>query len=867
MKTRPESAAILGLLCLAAILAAAALQTVFGWRVPVREGSLPRNATAQALRGRRTLAALARTGMRATRSPVVINELMTLNPGDMLDERLTASDWVELYNRSDRPIPLRGCALSDSRSAARQWRFPDAVLPPRGYLTVWCSGRDEVHDPLRRVLDMVPTGDEPWKMKYDDRAPGGIAVEFDADADDARPYTVALNVPEEGRYELRLFAPGENAALQESPLTRPRPAGGAGLSPEGRGGNSGKPDLPLPSGENAKQADLPLPSGEREGVRGPAAHSSLRVTVDGAAPVSVAAGADGEYRWIAVPNPETADGAWPLAPGLRRIGLRAERGKIRVREVKCRNTEREGPRVFLHASFRLASSGESVILFGPDGAVLDYVTPPPMPPGLTYQRVPDGADVFQVARPSPEGGPALPSPAATGGRARAPHAPPGVAVLHINTDPANLEYTDLGIFNRRKKKGRDWERPADVRLFEGTNVYFDGRAGLRSHGWRHADPDQNSFHVNFRSCYGEDRLRRNLYDPDSAVRQRCVIADASGGGWADGIAYDVTRAIGGSAPRTRPALIFVNGRLYAPGTLVENVDDSFLLDRWGHADFDVIKRKPPRLKRGTWDANRRLHERLRDDEALQRMTAADVAPLLDVESLTAWMLGIILCDASEGGKHITREAFQGYFYADRRSPSPRIGLIAWDVDRSFRDVPYDTLRGILTRARFTTPVGAFRALLRNDPAYVRRFAEEAQHALNHVFREDRWRASVDRYAALYEEHAEDPAKWGEVFAMAQRVLRERPEIVRQQIAAHFALGEPHGVTVDGAEGARLLIDGCEESLPYRGRYFAGSRLTVEALPGDARRIAGFAVNGREVAGGRLAAAVAEDLAVETRLNP
>ncbi|MBM4020428.1 MAG: hypothetical protein FJ288_19275 [Planctomycetes bacterium] len=572
-----------------------------------------------------------------------------------------------------------------------------------------------------------------------------------------------------------------------------------------------------------------------------------------------------EYRWISVPSPETADGTWPFAEGLHRIGIVADREKVRVEQVACRNTGRERPLVFLHASFRL-SAGESVILFDRAGAVLDYVTPPPMPPGISYRRVPDGADVFQAAQPSRDGGSGLPAMArraAAGG----PDAPPGVAVLCIDTDPANLEYTDLGIFNRRKREGRDWERPANVLLFEGTNVYFDGHAGLRSHGWRHADPSQNSFHINFRSCYGEDRLRRSLYDPHSPVRQSCVIADASGEGWADGLAYDVTRAIGGAAPRTKPALIFVNGRPYGPGTLVENVDETFLLDRWGHADFDVIKRKPPRLKHGTWDANQRLHDYLCDAGRLERMTAADLAPLLDVESLTAWMLGIILCDASEGGKHITREAFQGYFYADRKQSSPRIGLIAWDVDRSFRSVEYDTLRGIVEKARFTTPVGTFRALLRNDPAYARRFAEAAQRALNHVFREERWRETVDRYAALYEAHAEDREEWREVFATARRVLKERPEIVRRQIMQRFDTGEPHEVTVDGAVGERLLIDGCEEPLPYRGRYFPGSRLTVAALPGDARRIAGFAVNGREVTGGRLATAVAEDLAVEAKLNP
>jgi len=856
-----------GIFAVLIIAAGAVLQSRFAWRVPVNGSGIPTDVTAQSLRSRRTLAELRRAGMQTTRSSLVINEIMALNPGTVLDERLTASDWVELYNKSDEPIDLEGFALSDSRSASRRWMFPDVLLPPRECLLVWCSGRDEINTPLSRVLRMVPTSREPWTMKYDDRAPGGIAVRFKGkslepphpnplpqgereqegaalpqgeregngeDPESVDPYVVAVNVPEAGDYVVSLLA-----------VSSTEPWGALSVAVDGGDG-----------------LVMPVPAGD-------------------------------DFRWVDFDNPTTQDGTWPLGAGLHRIALRGGRGEVRVAELACRDRSRTKPHQFLHTDFRLAASGESVILTDPDGNILDYVTPPPMPPGQTYQRTSDGADEFTVGFPSPGGTmlvappdlsnlptfsespitvdppfvpgtdelrytldgsaptisdplftdslplplplgePACPSRRVAGrgwGEGQKRPVPvvlsvrgftggmpstdtvirqfwvgllPDVPVLCVATEPAHLDYTDLGIFNRRKKRGRDWERRAHVLLFDGENVAFDGLAGLRSHGWRHPDRTQNSFHINFRPSFGEDRLRYNILNPASSVHPRCIIADASGHGWADHLAYEVARGLGGVAPHARPALIFINGRPYNLGTLVENVDESFLLDRWGHTDFDVIKRKPRRLKLGTWDRYGALKEHVRDEINLERMTTASIGDLLDTDSLTSWMLTIILCDASEGGKHITREAFQGYFYSDRAAPSPNIGMIAWDVDCSFRCVDYNTLEGIMTKARSAAPVGAFRALVKNDAEYVRQFRNAAQHAVDHVFTENLLFPTIDLYENLYHQHARHciigsnggadaqmiseealrafRSKWREVFATARRVVRERPTVVLQDI--------------------------------------------------------------------------------------
>lgn len=75
-----------------------------------------------------------------TASPI-INELMASNQGSLHDEDGDASDWIELYNPSAAPINLAGFSISDNRRN-EPWIFPEIVLPGKGHLLVWASGKD-----------------------------------------------------------------------------------------------------------------------------------------------------------------------------------------------------------------------------------------------------------------------------------------------------------------------------------------------------------------------------------------------------------------------------------------------------------------------------------------------------------------------------------------------------------------------------------------------------------------------------------------------------------------------------------------------------------------------------------------------------
>jgi len=80
-----------------------------------------------------------------TEGAIRINEVMAEARTGIYDEDGELSDWVELYNTTDKSITLDGYALSDKENDPVMWRFPqDAVIPAHGYYIVYCSGKDRM---------------------------------------------------------------------------------------------------------------------------------------------------------------------------------------------------------------------------------------------------------------------------------------------------------------------------------------------------------------------------------------------------------------------------------------------------------------------------------------------------------------------------------------------------------------------------------------------------------------------------------------------------------------------------------------------------------------------------------------------------
>lgn len=78
---------------------------------------------------------------------VIINEVCANNKTIIYDSVGDYSDYIELYNPSDKKINLDGYALSDSKKNLRKFEFTgDITIEGKQYLLVWANGENGVID-------------------------------------------------------------------------------------------------------------------------------------------------------------------------------------------------------------------------------------------------------------------------------------------------------------------------------------------------------------------------------------------------------------------------------------------------------------------------------------------------------------------------------------------------------------------------------------------------------------------------------------------------------------------------------------------------------------------------------------------------
>ncbi|MFN0130873.1 MAG: FG-GAP-like repeat-containing protein [Verrucomicrobiales bacterium] len=85
-------------------------------------------------------------------APVVMNEIQIQNTGSLLDEDGTAQPWVELLNRSNKPVEMSDWKLEVESST---WRFPAVTIPPGRFLTVFLSGKNRSVGPALHTSFLI----------------------------------------------------------------------------------------------------------------------------------------------------------------------------------------------------------------------------------------------------------------------------------------------------------------------------------------------------------------------------------------------------------------------------------------------------------------------------------------------------------------------------------------------------------------------------------------------------------------------------------------------------------------------------------------------------------------------------------------
>ena len=197
-----------------------------------------------------------------------------------------------------------------------------------------------------------------------------------------------------------------------------------------------------------------------------------------------------------------------------------------------------------------------------------------------------------------------------------------IPTLSIVMDPDDLFGQERGIYINSGQRGRAWEHPTSVEIFEPDGDGFQVDAGIRIHGfsWRfHRNTPKHSFRLEFRDEYGPTKLDYPLFPGCAVDRFDSIVLRAQGGrAWAglqnpeqaqyirDVFARDTARDMGKVDGHAAYVQLYLNGLYWGLYHAVERPDAQMGEEYFGgsDADYDALNRRT-QYQRGNRRRSRR----------------------------------------------------------------------------------------------------------------------------------------------------------------------------------------------------------------------------------------------------------------------
>ena len=406
------------------------------------------------------------------------------------------------------------------------------------------------------------------------------------------------------------------------------------------------------------------------------------------------------------------------------------------------------------------------------------------------------------------------------------------------------------IHSRPWLPGRETEETGWVSFFESGELQFAAPVGIRIHGGVSRRYAPYGYRLSFRSEHGTPGLPGGLVAPElerppAPVQPlaRVLVTegddeDTDGSVWAfpGEVAYEIGRALGAEAPRTRPVWFSLNGGPAALYSLSEHIDADFLRRHYGHDDFELHrgKRDPDDPRRESEESDRFWAGELAWIAAAPAPFTRQVAAArYDLDKLTTWLVTVLFCG--------TGDIYQEAMVRDRRGElaAGRWTWIHWDHDMSFRTPPKnsrfgnkrDLLPYVLDNQReIRSPQQALMLrLVEEDPEFRTELVRRTTAALNHQLTPEYLESLVARYEKTAKSLGVTDLDW---VAKLRDYFAWRPDAIRTQLQKMLGAGAPMAVELSAPTGT-VRVDGFgigASGVSYTGTYPAGVVLEAEVEP-------------------------------------
>ena len=449
-----------------------------------------------------------------------------------------------------------------------------------------------------------------------------------------------------------------------------------------------------------------------------------------------------------------------------------------------------------------------------------------------------------------------------------------------DTDLSEDEKQLSANFNQR---GREWERPIHIELFENVGeTVFSQNGGVRIHGGGSRRNPQKSLRFYARIEYDlQEFFEYPLFtgqthdqENESMPLTRMFLLRNSGQDWMESMFRD--SFIQGLVSHTqldtqpgRPVIVFLNGEYWGIYNLQERYDEYYINNHYGiKPDEVVIMRDNGVLYRGN-PGDKTHYSSLLGYISKNGLSDAQhyeyIQTQMDVDNYIDYLVTEIFTgndDWPETNLYYWRKSTDQYAPDSLYGQDGRWRWMLFDMDFGF-GLKKEWEAHELNMFKFAQQPGwsgfLFRSLSENEEfrtEFINRFADH----MNSTFNTERVISVIDQTAAelrpemkeffMRWDSREDPLeKWEDEVDVMRMFAQKRPESVRQHIVDQFGLDgtavlkvnsdqEKGYVKINSLEITPIL-PGVENPALWSGIYFKGVPITITAIPKPGYRFSGW----------------------------
>tara|TARA_B100000508_G_scaffold141092_1_gene146444 strand:+ start:109945 stop:112941 length:2997 start_codon:yes stop_codon:yes gene_type:complete len=402
---------------------------------------------------------------------------------------------------------------------------------------------------------------------------------------------------------------------------------------------------------------------------------------------------------------------------------------------------------------------------------------------------------------------------------------------------------------------KDIERDSRIGFInENNEQVIDQVSGLKMFGGFSLGMPQKSFALYARKKYGNNRFEYPFFKDRPFKEYKNLVlrnagSDMQGAHIRDAFATTLVKPTGLLVQSYRPVAVYINGQYWGKYNLREKINEHFIKQHFGYdKDSLIIMRHEKRPQYGSTRDYRTFLNRLRKLDLSKAEDLAYVDSKIDIKNYLLYNACEVYTGNADAGGNIR--------YYKHTSDTAKWRWIFYDVDHSmniFTDDAYlkNSVKHFTTENPRDWPhpnwsTFLMRKLLENDSIkelYIQQFSD----LLNTTFKtENALQVLDDLKDQVEQESVYHKDRWGVSdriyeysFDKIYTHIKHRPELLFDQLKDRFDLEERIEVEVLTSKGGKVKLNNLTITNKFKGEYFKGLPLTVEAIPDFDYRFVGW----------------------------